>query len=372
MSTNYVGDVPHPGYFIQEELDARGWGQVDLAYVLGISAQALNPIIKGKRAITPDMARALGDAFDVPGEFFANLQKLSDLALARVPDPDVSRKAKLQSVYPIREMIRRGWLTDAKGPILEAEVAQFFEEKSLDRVPYFAHAAKKPNYAKVTPAQLAWLYRVRQIAKQMVVPRYSKNKLIGAVENFRHFRVSPEGARHIPGILADCGVRFVAVESLPGAKIDGSCFWLGKSPVIGMSLLYDRIDNFWFVLTHEIEHVLKEHGKHEEVEVLDVEVEKDSPDIPEEEKAANAAAQEFCIPKDEMDSFYLRKNPYFSERDVLLFAKRIQVHPGLVAGQLRRRLGRWNLFNSMLEKIRHHVISSAEHDGWGHVAPVNG
>ena len=370
MGTDYVGDVPHPGYFIQEELDARGWGQVDLAYILGISAQALNPIIKGKRAITPDMARALGDAFDVPGEFFANLQKLTDLALARAPDPDVARKAKLQSVFPIREMIRRGWLTDTKGPILEAEVAQFFEEKSLDRVPYFPHAAKKTNYVEVTPTHLAWLYRVRQVANEIVVPRYSKKKLEGAVEHFRHFRISPEDARHVPGILADCGVRFVAVESLPGAKIDGCCFWLGKSPVIGMSLLYDRIDNFWFVLTHEIEHVLREHGKREEI--LDVEVERNSPDIPEEEKAANAAAQEFCVPKEEMDSFYRRKNPYFSEKDVLLFAKRIQVRPGLVAGQLRRRLERWNLFNSMLEKTRHHVISSAEHDGWGHVAPVNG
>ena len=151
MGTDYVGDVPHPGYFIQEELDARGWGQVDLAYILGISAQALNPIIKGKRAITPDMARALGDAFDVPAEFFANLQKLTDLALARAPDPDVARKAKLQSVFPIREMIRRGWLTDTKGPILEAEVAQFFEAKSLDQVPYFPHAAKKTTTWRSLP-----------------------------------------------------------------------------------------------------------------------------------------------------------------------------------------------------------------------------
>ena len=138
-----------------------------------------------------------------------------------------------------------------------------------------------------------------------------------------------------------------------------------------MSLLYDRIDNFWFVLRHEIEHVLREHGKQEGI--LDVEVERDSPDIPEEEIVANAAAREFCVPQEEMESFYRRKNPYFSEKDVLLFARRIQVHPGLVAGQLRKRLEKCpTLFNSMLEKIRHHVVSSAEHDGWGHVAPVNG
>ena len=47
-------------------------------------------------------------------------------------------------------------------------------------------------------------------------------------------------------------------EALPSSKIDGVCLWLDQhSPVIGMSLRFDRIDNFWFVLGHEIEHALK-------------------------------------------------------------------------------------------------------------------
>jgi len=38
-----------------------------------------------------------------------------------------------------------------------------------------------------------------------------------------------------------------------------------------MSLRHDRIDNFWFVLRHEIEHVLRQHGR--SAAMLDTELE---------------------------------------------------------------------------------------------------
>ena len=70
--------VDHPGSFILEELEERGWKQVDLAYILGISPSQINQLLSGKYAISAEMAVALGDAFDMPAEFFANLQKLYD------------------------------------------------------------------------------------------------------------------------------------------------------------------------------------------------------------------------------------------------------------------------------------------------------
>jgi HTH-type transcriptional regulator/antitoxin HigA len=73
---------------------------------------------------------------------------------------------------------------------------------------------------------------------------------------------APEESRHVPRLLLECGVRFILVEKLPQADIDGVCFWLdAKSPVIGMSTRRDKIDNFWFVLRHEIQHVLERHGQ---------------------------------------------------------------------------------------------------------------
>lgn len=368
-----VGGVPHPGELIREELEARGWLQRDLAYILGVPEQGVNLILSGKRGISPEMAKALGDAFDVNPEFFANLQKSYEMAMAKDPDPGVARRAMWQAAYPIREMIKRGWFEATDPDLMEAQLMRFFGVNRVQDIPHLPHAAKKTNYDDVPATQLAWLFRVRQIAKEMPAPRYSEKSLLDAVERFRSFTVDPEEIRHVPRMLAECGVRFVLVETLPGAKIDGVTCWLdSRSPVIGMTARYDRIDNFWFVLRHEIEHVLKKHGQ--KTEIIDSELEganaSTDANIPEEERTANAAAQDFCVPVADMDSFYIRKAPYFYERDVVGFARRVQRHPGIVVGQIQRRTEQWNFLRRYQVKIREYIASGAVVDGWGQPAPV--
>ena len=173
MATDWV---MHPGIYIKEEMDAREWLQRDLAFILGIPEQAVNVILSGKRGISPDMARALGDAFDVPAEFFANLQKAYDLSRATAPNPSVAVRAKIQSQYPVREMIKRGWIEDGDAALLQGQLTRFFNVALPEDIPYLAHAAKKSSYeeADVRPAQLAWLFRVKQIARSVSVPKYSE------------------------------------------------------------------------------------------------------------------------------------------------------------------------------------------------------
>ena len=358
----------HPGVYIKEEMDERGWSQRDLAFILGCLEQTINPILNGKRAISPEMAKALGLAFDVPAEFFANLQQAYDLAQARTPDPSVATRRNMQSAYPVREMIKRGWIELADANMLELQLQKFFEDQD---VPYMAHAAKKSSYEErdIPPPQLAWLFRVRQIAKSISVPRYSEKNLRAALSELQQLMYSPEETRHVPRILMEAGVKYVVVEKLPNAKIDGVCFWLDETPVIGMSLQHDRIDNFWFVLRHEIEHVLRNHGK--EQEMIDIDLEAKPISISEEERIANYAASDFCAPTDKLDSFLIRKKPFYYEKDVIAFARLLQRHPGVVVGQIRRRLDRWDFLTRHLVKVRQHVLPGSIADGWGQVIPVS-
>ncbi|HKJ62498.1 MAG TPA: HigA family addiction module antitoxin [Hyphomicrobiales bacterium] len=71
--------VDHPGVYIGEELEARGWDQADLAYTLNAAPQSISLIISGKRDISPAMAKSLASAFDVSPELFINLQRNYDL-----------------------------------------------------------------------------------------------------------------------------------------------------------------------------------------------------------------------------------------------------------------------------------------------------
>jgi HTH-type transcriptional regulator/antitoxin HigA len=137
---------------------------------------------------------------------------------------------------------------------------------------------------------------------------------------------------------------------------------------------YDRIDNFWFVLRHELEHVLRGHGMSGEV-MLDAELEGDragtGESVPEQERVANQAAAEFCVPQKFMQQFVERKAPFYAERDILGFARSLNIHPGLVAGQLQHRTKRFDRFRDYLVKVRSSVAPSALVDGWGDVAPVD-
>ena len=366
--------VDHPGTFIEEELDARGWAQADLAYILGMDGSQLNKLIKGVTSIMPDTAVALGDAFDMPAEFFMNLQKLYDLQKAKKADPGVKTRAAWLSVFPVREMIKRGWIENAEPDLLDLQMMRFFGKNRIQDIPFvsdaplLAHAAKKHDYDGTTELQYVWLNRVRKMAEQIECPLYSEQALRSSLPSIREHLLLEEDLIHIPDILHKCGVRFVLVDFLPGSKIDGVCVWLGDQPVIGMTLRLDRIDNFAFVLRHEIEHVLNGDGKEYSFAPVDSDTGKEgSIDC---EKIANGAAADFCVQAAQLHSFIARKSPFISRDDILQFAARLEVHPGIVVGQIQNHTKKWNWLREYQTSVREHLMDWKYKDGWGHFSPT--
>ncbi len=374
-------DFRTPGQLIQTLLDERDWTQQVLALVLGVHPSSIAKIISGRKRVDAKMALALNEVFETPAERFLSIQKSYDLAQARIvarPDPERATRAQLFGNLPVAEMMKRGWIDadDIRNfKQVEAALAKFFGVASADKIEILPHAAKKTEGSgPVTLTQQAWLHRVKQIADDMLVQKYSSKAVRAAIPKLQNLLLLEHEARHVPRILAESGIRFVIVESLSSAKIDGACFWLNDfAPVIGMSLRFDRIDNFWFVLRHELEHVLQGHGR--DMAMLDAELDGDSAGtglaVREEERVANQAAAQFCVPPEKLQKFIARKEPFFGEQDILGFARTLQLHPGLVAGQLQRYTGRYDRFRKHLVRIRSIVAPSAMVDGWGDVAPVD-
>lgn len=370
---NTFAEIFPPGEFLRDELAARGWTQTELAEIIGRPVRLINEIIAGKKAITPETAIQLGDSLGTGPELWMNLESQYQLSKVRGADGLIARRARLYEQFPVREMIKRGWIETSKNiEVLEQQFLQFFGLARLDDSITFCHAAKKVETEQPpSMLQLAWLRRTRQVANEMVQSRYTEAALRQALPRLAALLSAPEETRHVARILAECGVRFVVVEPIAGTKIDGACFWLAEDqPVVAMSLRLDRIDNFWFVLRHELEHVLQRHGRGQDF-ILDQEIESQAPDqISDEERVANAEAAAFCVDSAEMANFVARVSPFFKEERVVLFAQRLQVHPGLVVGQLQRRLGRYDLFRKYQVKVRSFVTASARTDGWGVVHTV--
>ncbi|MEO7142534.1 MAG: HigA family addiction module antitoxin, partial [Bryobacteraceae bacterium] len=248
MAKRTPAEVFAPGEFIGEELETRGWSQIELAEVMGRPARLISELISGKRAITPETAKGLGATFGTGPEFWMNLERDYRLAHALHDDVVVERRAKLYATAPVKEMVKRGWIEPSGNiSVLEKRVQDFLQIKAIDEEPWLMHAAKNgASYTDVTSSQWAWLFRVKQLAKATSAAKYSRSALLDALQQLEPMLIAPEEARHAPALLASCGVRFVIVEKLPQAKIDGACCWLDEnSPVIGLSTRHDTIDNFW-------------------------------------------------------------------------------------------------------------------------------
>lgn len=373
MTTRRPAEVFPPGEFIKEELEERGWTQSVLADVMVCPVATISEIVSGKRGISPESARKLAAAFGTSPEYWMNLDAAYRLFRMRDDETEmIGRRSRLYSVGPVKDMIRRGWIEPSDNvAVLEGRVLRFYGMATIDgqpELPSFAAKKATPYDLPLTPTQVAWLRRAVQLARSVNAARYDPNVLDQVVVRLRLLMHQPHEVRHAPKILADAGIKLVVVQPMTGSRIDGACFWLDGAPVIALSLRFDRVDNFWFVLFHELGHVRQGLGS------LDTELDVDAggDDVTVVERTANEFATESILPRQRLDDFIARVSPLYSARKIEAFALTMKVHPALVVGQLQHRGEvQYAAFRRMLVPIREIVTSTTLTDGWGNVLPTD-
>jgi HTH-type transcriptional regulator/antitoxin HigA len=83
---------------------------------------------------------------------------------------------------------------------------------------------------------------------------------------------------------------------------------------------------------------------------------------------ADEFASNFSIPKAELDGFISRVKPLFSKTRIQGLAAKLNIHPGLVVGQLQhRRMIPYSHSREMLSRVRHIVTEAALTDGFGSI-----
>jgi addiction module HigA family antidote len=81
---------PHPGRSIRTAcLEPLGLSTAEGAKILGVTRQALNNVISGKSAVTPEMAIRLTKAFGSSAETWLQMQMAYDLAKARKSESQI-------------------------------------------------------------------------------------------------------------------------------------------------------------------------------------------------------------------------------------------------------------------------------------------
>jgi HTH-type transcriptional regulator/antitoxin HigA len=368
-----IAEAFPPGDFIREELEARGWLQADLAEILGIQPSVVSALVQGKKAVTPEIAKALAAAFGTSAQLWMNLESTYRLFVTDINDDRIARLARLYANAPVKSLVKRGWVEASDSiEVFEERICEFFETTSIDALTDdFAHAARKStDYSVTTREQAAWLCQARRLALSMSVSNgFTPARLSNAVTRLQRLLGSEQEVRHVPRVLSEAGIRLLIVEHLPTTRIDGATFWLNaKSPVVVLSMRFDRLDWFWQSLMHELCHVQRKDGLDEAAVDSDM-MEDDAK--PKSEKEIDSRAADLLINREDLADFVARVAPLFSKKRIWGFAARLKIHPAIVVGQLQHGDHiPYSHSREMLVKVRHIVIQSALTDGWGHMPVV--
>jgi len=354
--------VPSPGRIIRRELEARGWSQSDLAEIMGRPPQAISQIVQGRKQVTAETALQLAAAFGTSEEFWINLETRYRLHRKRQESnqAEIVRKSKLYAAAPVTELLRRQWIHSANSlDELERRVCAFLEIASLDEQPALAANFRQAGHRDPEiAAQVAWVQRIKQLARDQTVGPFDSERTQSALPSLLALARSEQAIAGVPSLLKGLGIHFLVVPHLPHTYLDGATMLSNGHPIVALTLRYNRIDNFWFTLLHEIAHVLARHPARLYLDNLD---EPESNDI---EAEANQMARDWLIAPGALEGFVLATRPYFSRAKILAFAQRIDRHPGIVLGRLHHEdLVPHKNLRALLVKVRPHLEPWVDNPG---------
>ena len=149
------------------------------------------------------------------------------------------------------------------------------------------------------------------------------------------------------GKLAEAGIALVVERHLANTHLDGAALLHYKGPVIGLTLRYDRLDNFWFVLFHELFHIIK-HLRRSKLEGIFDDLESISTDrlTIKLEDEANSLAGEALIPENIWDCALARyvRTP----EAVIEMAEKLNISPAIIAGLIRHESKNYTILNDLI------------------------
>lgn len=344
-------DMPDPIEAIKFRMDQEGLTQRDLVPLIGSRAK-VSEVLSGKRSLTLKMIRALHGHLGIPADVL--LQQPGALLPKTPDDLDWSK-------FPLTKMAKLGWiekvdnLKDRAEEIMRDLIERAGGFSALPQVLCRKNDGVRQN-AKMDPYALkAWCYTLLAISRQTSLPQPYKEGVITKkfVRGLVRQSWSKEGPRLAREYLANAGIHLVYLQHLPRTYLDGAALKLADgTPVIGLTLRYDRLDNFWFCLCHELAHVaLHMKGSTEDVFIDDltlsgIEIEESSS----KEIEADQWAQDALIPATAWDKSGVLDDP--GPASVTEFAHKLGIHPAIVAGRVRKELNNYHLLT--------HYVGSGE------------
>lgn len=353
------------GELLKDELNAREMTQSDLAKLTGIQRSILNDVIKGRRALTPEMAVIFEKVLDIEAAFFLNLQTQYEIDQARISKRVVEQMRLVDIWNILKEHISTQFFKKVgliKGN-LAADIPKIFDVFEVSSIDELIHLKanesilsyyKKSEKSKTNPIDIfSWKFYCYYLARNAAPldcqfnkdtdPRELTDKLNSI------FKENVNTVDHVTRLLNDYGIHFFIVEKTGQAPVDGISFWRGAHPTIVVTKRISTIDNFAFTIFHEIGHLYKHLARGSE-SLINIEGGNDN--VLEEE--ADNFATNAILPYDEWRGFLCRVrsvSPYSIVPYITEEAMKFNINPQLLFGRYKHDLGFYKIpkqFNSTI------------------------
>lgn len=334
--------APDPIDAIKFRMEQMNLVPRDLVPLIG-SRSKVSEVLSRKRPLTLSMARALHKGLRIPAKALLQEQFLFDLG----------EEAIEWERFPIRDMVARGWIkervTDVRHQAKDvmhrflAPLGKGWAPNALyKQTHYYLRSARQMDFY----ALAAWNARVclRALQTPPSVEFDPRALTLDFMHELAHLSTLNDGPRHAIEYLDKIGVSLVVEPHLPETYIDGAAILATPDrPVVALTIRHDRIDNFWFVLMHELIHISRHLNADLTAFYDDLDVE-DSTNV--QEREADRLAGEALISDAEW-----KKSPASSLRNpdaVQHLASRLRIHPAIVAGRIRHQRRSYRVLNRLV------------------------
>jgi HTH-type transcriptional regulator/antitoxin HigA len=347
-SRQYQFVPPDPVEAIKFRMEQQNLTSRDLIPYIG-SRSKVSEVLSRKRPLTLSMIRALHSGLRIPASVLIQEQDQEEEV-----DIDWDR-------FPIKQMIAWGWITAPDDPSSmrsEEILSPFFAAagplrpqailcRSSATSSHIRSARSMDDYALI-----AWSAQVliRASANPTVAEYKPETLTPDFLRVIARLSASDTGPLLVRDFLKEHGIELVIERHLPGTYLDGAALMVDRlHPVIGLTLRYDRIDNFWFTLMHELAHLALHLDNKSNIfyDDLDMEAEDDP-----REREADHLAGETLIPHEAWNKSPASRlrSPEAAEH----LAKQLQIHPAIVAGRMRHEFKAYRLLNNLVghRKVR--------------------
>ena len=332
------------GETIRDALLERNITVDEFAQMIGRTTESTTEVLQGQVPITLELARELQTALGSSVSFWMDRDyQYQDATAGAYSDP-----ADWLRALPVAEMVQFGWIprvsTDQERL---RRCLEFFGVDTVDAwhrihgTPAQAAAFRLSGAFSSSPGAIAaWLRAGELEATGLECDEWDADAFQVILPELRPLTRMKDPARFLPELQARCaraGVAVVVVRAPAGCPASGATrFFSNSNALLQLSFRYLTDDHFWFSFFHEAAHLVLHHERLRASVLLgeaSVILESDS-SAGSEEDEANSYAEQVLVPSAAMDT--LLAVPHRTA-DIVRFAVRIGIAPGIVVGQMQHR-----------------------------------